>query len=72
VTYCIASLSFHIHLIHPISHPFPLSVSPLLLPFQGALILKEGSRVRKFYILNEGNARVLKNGDQIGDQAAGT
>ena len=35
------------------------------------MIVKEGARSKKFYILNEGNARILKEGEQIGDQSAG-
>ena len=37
----------------------------------GAIIVKEGCRANKFYILNEGNARIVKDGEQIGDQSAG-
>ena len=40
-----------------------------LLP--GAVIIKEGCRMNKFYILNEGNASIYRDGEQIGDQSAG-
>lgn len=43
----------------------------LFLILIGGAILKEGSDVRKFFILNGGNARIMKNGEQIGDQPAG-
>ena len=50
---------------------YPIIPLRLFLILIGGAILKEGSDVRKFFILNGGNARIMKNGVQIGDQPAG-